>query len=249
MKKLLFLLLFLTLTSLHAGKITVATAANVSYAMDDLIKAFNLLHPETKVQVILGSSGKLTAQIMHGAPYDIFMSADMKYPETLYEKKLAVTKPIIYAEGTLSMLSQKKRNYSTGFFLLKDSSIKKIAIANPQTAPYGVATKEALENAKLYNMIKGKLIYGESISQTLSFSISAADIGIIATSALFSPRMKKYKKTIDWVEIDEELYTPIKQGIVILKEGEESVEVKDFYNFMLSKKAKKILSSFGYKVK
>jgi len=249
MKKLLFLLLFLTLSPLYAGKITVATAANVSYAMDDLIKAFNLLHPETKVQVILGSSGKLTAQIMHGAPYELFMSADMKYPYVLYEKKLAVTKPVVYAEGTLAMLSQKKRNYCAELFVLKSPSIKKIAIANPKTAPYGAATKEALENAKLYDKVKDKLVYGESISQTLSFTISAADIGIIATSALFSPKMKKHKKAIDWVEIDEELYTPIKQGIVILKEGEESVEVKDFYNFMLSKKAKKILSSFGYKVK
>jgi len=251
MKILVFCLLTVLLhaSTLHAGKITIAVAANVSYAIEDLKKAFQVSNPDTKVQVILGSSGKLTAQIMHGAPYELFMSADMKYPETLYEKKLAGTKPVVYAEGTLAMLSQKKHNCCAELFVLKSPSIKKIAIANPKTAPYGIATKEALENAKLYEKVKDKLVYGESISQTLSFTIHAADIGIIATSALFSPKMKHYKEAIHWSQVDEKLYTPIKQGIVILKKGEKSMEVKAFYDFMLSKEAKKILSSFGYKVK
>jgi len=93
-----YILFFLLLSfTLYAAQIRVAVAANASYVMEDLKKAFNLLHPNIKLDIILGSSGKLTAQIMHGAPYDIFLSADMKYPETLYVQKNAVTTPVIYS--------------------------------------------------------------------------------------------------------------------------------------------------------
>ena len=245
--KIRFLVMMTLLSSyLFAGKITIAVSANVSYAIDDLKKEFNKLYPNTKVQVILGSTGKLTAQIRHNAPYQILMGANMKYPEALYAEDFAITRPIVYAQGSLAYLSPKKRDFSDILNLLKSDKTEKIAVANPKTAPYGIATKEALQNAKIYNKIKKKFVYGESISQTVTYATKATDIGIIAKSSLFSPHMAHFKKGENWVDVNIKLYTPISQGIVILKAGEKNAEVSAFYAFIMSKRAKKIFEDFGY---
>ena len=242
--KLLLIILFSTYSM--AGAIQIAVAANVSYAIDDLKKAFNKVYPNTKVQVILGSSGKLTAQIKHGAPYQLFMSANMKYPEALYKDKIAITEPIVYAQGTLAYLSNKPQDFSKGMALLKEVKIKKIAVANPKTAPYGKATMEAMKNASVYEELKHKFVFAESASQTVSYTVTATDMGFIAKSSLYSPKMKQYKEGIHWAEVDPKLYTPIEQGIVILKKGTLNSEVKAFYDFILSLEAQKILRDFGY---
>ena len=245
--KLKILLTLLLLSSLSmAETIKVAVAANVSYAIDDLKKEFNKLYPDTKVQVILGSTGKLTAQIKNGAPYQILMGANMMYPKTLYKEGYAVTRPLVYAQGSLAIISSKKYDLSKGIEIVKNGAIKKIAIANPKTAPYGIATVEALKNAKLYDVIEKKFVFGESISQTVTYAVKATDLGFIAKSSLYSPQMAHFKKGENWVEVDAKLYTPIDQGNVILKEGETSAEVAAFYAFMLSKKAKVIFEKFGY---
>ncbi len=243
-----FLFLLFVSTYSMAGSIQIAVAANVSYAMDDLKKAFNTVYPDTKVQVVLGSSGKLTAQIKHGAPYQLLMSADMKYPEALYEDKIAVTKPLVYAQGTLAYLSHKPQDFSKGMALLKEVNIKKAAVANPKTAPYGKAAVEAMKNASVYEEVKHKFVFAESASQAVSYTVTATDLGFIAKSSLYSPKMKHYKESIHWEEVDPKLYTPIQQGIVILRKGEKNPEVKAFYDFMLSQDAQKILIDFGYLV-
>jgi len=241
--KSILLFILITITSLHAIDIKVAVAANVSYAIDELVKEFNRTNQNTDVKVILGSSGKLTAQIKHGAPYQLFMSANMKYPNALYKENIAVTKPLVYAQGSLAFFSAKKLDFSKSIELLKAKSIKKIAIANPKTAPYGKAAVEAFKSAKIFKTIEKKLIYAESISQSVSYAITAADMGVIAKSALYSEKMSKFKKGANWKELDPKLYTPIKQGIVML---ENSKEVKAFYDFILSKKAKEIFQKYGY---
>ncbi len=238
----------LSFAILSAGEIKIAVAANVSYAIEPLKKAFYALYPKTNIEVILGSSGKLTAQIRNGAPYELFMSANMKYPEVLYKEGIAVTKPIVYAQGALAYLSVKPQDYTQGMMLLTDDKIKKIAIANPKTAPYGVAAVEALKHANVYDAVKKKFVYGESISQTVTYAMTATDIGLIAKSSLFSPQMAHFKEGIHWSDVDDTLYRPIDQGMVILKEAEGNPEVKDFYDFILSSKAQKILKNFGYKV-
>ena len=241
MKKILLGLLLGS--TLFANSINIAVAANVSYAIEELINEFNKLYPNTKVNVTLGSSGKLTAQIKNGAPYDLFMSANMKYPHALYQENIAITKPKIYAKGSLSLLSTTQRSFHKGIYLIDSMLIKKIAMANPKTAPYGKATLEALKNMNLYEKIQDKLIYGESISQTVSYALIAADVGFIAKSSLYSPTMKKYKKNVHWIDVDSKLYTPIDQGIVMLKNKKG---VEEFYNFILNSKAKTILKNYGY---
>ena len=244
--KLLITILILSTLSM-AKNINIAVSANVSYAIDELKEKFNTIYPDIKVQVTLGSSGKLTAQIKNGAPYQLFMSANMDYPEALYRDKIAITKPVIYAQGTLAYLSNKKRDFNqTIEKILLNNSIKKIAIANPKTAPYGKASIEALKNAKLLNTIKSKLVYGQSISQTVTYSVIVADIGFIAKSSLYSPKMSKYKEGINWSDINNKLYSPINQGIVILKNGKDNSEVEAFYKFILSSRGKNILNRFGY---
>jgi len=242
------LLLILLSNTLIAGKITVAIAANVSYAVDDLKKEFKKLYPNTKVQVILGGTGKLVAQIKHKAPYDMLLSADMGYPQALYKSGEAVTRPLVYAQGSLVYLSKKERDFSKVMELLKSEQIKRIAVANPKTAPYGKATFEALKKAGVLDTIKPKFVYAESISQTVTYATRATDIGFIAKSTLFSPKMKRFKKGTHWEDVDSKLYTPIDQGVVLLKHGETNAEVSAFYAFIFSKKAKEIFERFGYVV-
>ncbi len=247
MKRIIFSLLMLH-SFVFAEVVNVAVAANVSYAIDTLVKQFHKKHPDIKVQVTLGSSGKLTAQIKHHAPYDVFLSANMNYPEALYKEGLTLSKPHIYAQGSLVLFSVKKRDFSKGVALLRSKNIRRIAMANPRTAPYGKATQEFLDNTKLYDAIKSKLIFGESIGQTISYSISAADMGFIAASALHSPKMAQFSQGENYIELKSTLYTPISQGIVLLKNAKENKGAKLFYKFILSTQAKEIFRNYGYSV-
>ena len=244
--KIILSLLFVVFNYLNAQTINIAVAANVSYVIDELKTEFLKIHPDIKVQVTLGSSGKLTVQIKNGAPYGLFMSANMKYPEALYSEQIAITKPAVYAQGALAYLSVSKRDFSKGVNLLKEKTIKRIAIANPKTAPYGIAAFEALKNAEVYEDIKSKFVYGESISQTVTYAVMAADIGIIAKSSLYSSKMTQYKEGVNWISVDLKLFTPIKQGIVLLKVSKNVTAYRDFYDFILSKKAKIIFKKYGY---
>lgn len=244
--KILILLLSLFITNLYGQSINIAVAANVSYAIGELKEQFQKIYPNSKLRVTLGSSGKLTALIKNGAPYDLFISANMQYPQYLYDNGLTVDAPKLYAKGTLALFSSSKNDFTLGLDLLKNKSISKIAIANVKTAPYGKAALEVLNNSGLYGNVKHKLIYAESVSQTVSYAMTAADIGFIAASSLYSPKMKKFKKDIHWKEINSKLYTPIEQGIVLLKRSKGNQTALNFYNFMLSSETKIILKKYGY---
>lgn len=172
----------------------------------------------------------------------------MKYPNTLYENALVTTKPVVYAKGALALLSTRPRDFTKGIDIVKDKNIKSIAIANPNTAPYGKAAVEALKNARLYTDVKNKFIYGESVSQTVAYTVTAADLGFIAKSSLFSPKMKQYKKGINFINVNSKLYTPIAQGIVLLKHAAKNADAKAFYDFILSKRAKNVFKAYGYQV-
>ncbi len=246
-KSALVALLFLTTYSM-AGSVSIALAANVADAMVELKKEFALVQPDTKINVTLGSSGKLTAQIKNGAPYQLFLSADMNFPQALYKEGIAVTKPVVYAQGALAYLSKTPQDFTQGIALVKNDTIGKIAVANPKTAPYGTAALEAMKKAGVYDSVKGKLVFAESISQTVVYAVTAADIGFIAKSSLYSPNMSQYKEGTHWAEVDPSLYAPINQGIVLLKAGEQNQEAKALYDFILSAKGKEILKKFGYLV-
>lgn len=232
--------------SLIAGEISVAVAANLSDVIEVFKVEFAKTNPQTRVNTILGGSGKFATQIKNGAPFDLFLSADMGFPEALYGEKIAVSKPVVYASGALAMMSIRGFDLSKGISVIDDVKIDRISLANPKTAPYGVATLEAFKNAQLFEKVETKLVYGESIAQAIGFATTAADIGFVNKSAFYGEKMKRYKEGKDWVEVDAKLYTPIEQGIVLLKQAENNVEAKAFYDFILSAKAKQIFKNYGY---
>lgn len=226
-------------------ELRVAVAANAQFVTQALKKVFT---EETgiKTTLIVSSSGKLTAQIRQGAPFDVFLSADMKYPATLYKEGQTADKPKVYAYGKLVLWTLGSTDLSNGIKVVTNQGITKIAIANPQTAPYGVAAVEALKKAGFYDKVKSKLVYGESISQVNQYLLSgAADIALTAKSVVLSPGMKSKGH---WKEVDHNLYEPIAQGVIITKTAHMEAAEK-FYKFLFSKKAEGIFEKYGYLIK
>ncbi len=236
-----------TNSKISKGNLTIATAANVQFAMRELIRTFT---QETgiKCHMILSSSGKLTAQINAGAPFDVFVSADVKYPQELYENGLTQEPPEIYAYGKLVIWSFNEP-IDSSFERLASEKIQHIAIANPKTAPYGAAAVEALKHYGVYQMTKEKLVFGESIAQTNQFIFSqSANLGFTSKSVVLSTSMKGRGY---WMEVEEAAYSPLAQGVVVIKRPEANQAEEDaekFYKFLFSKKAKSILVDFGYQV-
>lgn len=223
----------------------IATAANMQYVMEDIVDAFK--KKETvQVEVIVGSSGKLTAQSMQGAPYHVLVSADIKYPKLLSDEGRTLEKPKVYAHGKLSMWTMEVDLDLQSVDLASDR-IKKIAIANPKTAPYGAAALEYLEQLNDAPLLKDKLIFGENIAQVNQFvSTGAVDIGITAYSSKFSKNMEGKGK---WARIDTSFYNSLEQGIVILNSNHPSEELgKKFKEFILSTEGQRILTNHGYSI-
>lgn len=236
MRKIIIFLL--TSLFLFASQIYVATAANLTYVMPKIVKIFNKKYPDIKVKFITSSSGKLTAQILNGAPYDLFLSANMKYPNYLYNKGIGIKAPEIYAKGTLGIISLKFKNVNIKNLTKYDS----IAISKPNTTPYGHSAILAFKKTKIYNKIKDKLVYAETIPAVLSYIRNGADVGVISKSIIYSNKIKNLGKFY-YSDIDSSLYPPINQGVLLISKKESA---KKFYNFLLSKDAKKIFKKYGY---
>lgn len=231
------------------GTLHVAVAANVQFAMQEIEQLFE---SETGIPVesIISSSGKLTAQIMEGAPFDIFLSADMKYGNTLYDKKMAIHPPLVYAYGALVAWTVKEdkdlKNLSK---LLTDArEIDKIAIANPVNAPYGKQAINFFEKLGILDQVASRLVYGESIAQTNQYiHTGATDIGFTAKSVVLSPEMSGKGR---WITLDPMLYEPIAQGVVITRHGEEKQSEASlrFIDFLFSDPVRNIFLKYGYEV-
>lgn len=237
------LLVALTISCSNPTKqLTIATAANMQFAMNALVQAYEA-QTDIDCEIILGSSGKLTAQIREGAPYDLFFSADTKYPEALQASGNTINEPVIYAQGQLVLWSMKK-NLLVSLDQLSSDEITHIAMANPKTAPYGLASQEVLQ--QIHFNKDSKLVYGESISQVNQFIISgAAELGFTAKSVVLSPPMSDKG---NWVSVADSLYAPINQALVVLKNDRAMEdEVKGFIEFVLSEEGQAILQKYGYK--
>ncbi|WP_279176491.1 molybdate ABC transporter substrate-binding protein [Campylobacter insulaenigrae] len=250
MKKILILITLCVFS--YSANINIAAAANVAYAFKELESQFKKENPDTTINVTLGASGNLVTQIQSGAPFDIFMAANMKFAQKLYDENLAITKPVIYAQGAIALLTLRTNitDLSKGLESLQNKNVKLIAIANPKTAPYGEASIEALKNLGIYENLKNKIIEAKSIGEALTQTLTATDAGFIAASALYEEGLQKYnlKENTNYILIDPKLYTPIDQGIVITKHGENNVDAKKFYDFVLSEKGKAIFKAYGYNI-
>lgn len=244
----LLTLLFASLafaSAMAAQTITVAAAANMKYAITDIAKAFSD-ESGIDVKIITGASGKLTQQIMSGAPYDAFLSADVEFPAKLVQGGYTTTPAQIYAYGTLILWSDTGADLSKGIAIVADPSVKKIAIANPKTAPYGTEAMNAMRYYKIADSAVPKIVTAESISQVGSYvTTKAVDVGFMAKSIVLSPEMKNVGK---WIEIDPKAYNTIDQAMVGLKNGspENQIAAKKFIRFISSPKALAILKASGY---
>jgi len=232
--------LIFSCSSESKNQITIAASANTQYVLNELVTTFEKEN-SINCEVILGSSGKLTAQIEAGAPYSIFLSANAKYPNYLINKSNLYGTPKTYALGKIALFSTTIKSERLIESLTSDK-IKKIAIPNPKTAPYGIMAKEYLEKIGVYEKIKHKLVYGESILQTNQFVISgAAEIGFTSISTISSN--VNVLKNIHWTPISDSLYTPLEQQLLILDTNKATDK---FAQFMLSNPAKKVLKQYGY---
>jgi len=238
----LFALLIFT-TASFAQKLKVAVAANLQGVIKILGKDFK---DKTGIEIvpIVGSSGNLTTQIKNGAPYDLFLSADMTFPENLYKEGFSAKAPEVYAYGSLVICSTSDIGFENWERMLLSARIKKITIANPAIAPYGKAAEEALKQKGVWDDIQSKIVRGESIAQVDTYiTTGVVDVGF-TTQAFIKDTKGKIK--LYWKLIDPKSYVSIKQGMIIVKATKAAAEAEKFYQYMLSAAAKAILKEYGY---
>ncbi len=229
-------------------KVNIAAAADLKFAMDSIINVYKAQNPNADIQVTYGSSGKFFQQITNGAPFDIFFSADVDYPNKLKDQGLTVGDIKTYGIGQIVIWSKKTDPNKQQMNTLLNIGIKKIAIANPAHAPYGKRAEESLNYYKIYDKINDKLVFGENISQTAQFvTTGAADIGIIALSLALSPVMKN--EGGKYYLVPEESHTPLEQAYALLKHCAGNSTAIKFYNFISSPDAIDILDYYGFSQK
>jgi molybdate transport system substrate-binding protein len=231
-----------------SGKITVAAAADLEFALPAIIGQFHAAHPRTQVAVIYGSSGNFYSQIRNGAPFDVFLSADVQYPDRLVEEGLAAGgSRFRYAVGRIAIwvpASSPLDLERLGIHALEADSVRHVAIANPRHAPYGRAAAAALRSLGVYDRIAPKLVMGENIAQTLEFVESgAADAGIVALSLAVAPAVRGQGR---YWEIPASAYPPIEQEGVVLARGGDSRTAAAFGNFLASDAARRVLLASGF---
>jgi molybdate transport system substrate-binding protein len=239
--------LLLSAVARPQGKeIRIAAAADLKFAMTEMAAEFEK-QTGTSVKVSYGSSGNFFSQIQNGAPFDIFFSADIDYPKKLEAAGLAEPGTLYeYAMGRIVIWMSPDAKVDAarlGWPILLDASVQKIAIANPDHAPYGRAAVAALEKAGIYESVKAKLVYGENISQAAQFVQSGnAQAGIIALSLAVSPAMKDGKR---W-EIPADMHPAIVQGAIVLKNGKNKEAALAFLNYAKGEKGRATLAKYGF---
>jgi len=231
-----------------AAEIKVAAAADLTFAFKDVAARFQK-ETGNNVKLTYGSSGNFFAQIQNGAPFDLFFSADVGYAEKLAAAGLAEPGSMYeYASGKIVIWapSASKLDLSRGLATLLDPGIRKIAIANPQHAPYGTAAVAAMRHAAAYDKIKSKLVLGENISQTAQFVQSGnADVGIIALSLALAPAMKNNGR---YVEIPAADYPPLVQAGVVLKSSRNKGLARQFLKFLKEPGTVALMERYGFSI-
>ncbi len=230
--------------SAQAGKITIAAASDLKFAMDEIVAAFKKDHPGDEVEAVYGSSGKFHTQIQQAAPYDLFFSADIAFPRELARNGLAASAVKPYALGRIVLWSASMDASKMTLESLLDPEITRIAIANPKHAPYGKRAEEALRASGLWEKIEPKLVYGENIAQTAQFvQTGNAQVGIVALSLVAGPGLAA--KGGYWL-IPDKLHEPLEQGYIVTKRAAGNALAKQFADYMDSKPARAAMTKYGF---
>ncbi|HET6552699.1 MAG TPA: molybdate ABC transporter substrate-binding protein [Dyella sp.] len=222
--------------------ITIAAAADLHDAMDKLIASYRRNHPGATLEVVYGASGMLLNQIEQGAPFELFFSADSSYPQQLVAHGKAGGTPVPYAMGHLVMWSASIDMSQVKVADLSQQRFGRIAIANPQHAPYGKRAEQALRAAGVWDAVQARLVYGENIAQTAQFAQSGnATVGLIAESlAKASPVKGSYAL------VPATMHEPLKQSFVLTQRGAGNALAKDFASYVQSPPARAILAGYGF---
>ncbi len=245
--KFLLCLLLLAVPA-RAAELTVAAAADLKFALDDLASEFRTNHPGITVKISYGSSGNFYAQLQNLAPFDLFFSADIDYPQKLAAAGHALdTNVFLYAVGRIVVWTPVNSPVDVeqlGIQSLLAPSVKKVAIANPRHAPYGVAAVAALKSLKAYDQVEPRLVLGENIAQTAQFVQSgAADIGIIALALAIAPQMRDAGR---YWEVPLDAYPRMDQGGLILNWTKEPAAARAFRDFVLGEHGREVLKRYGF---
>lgn len=245
--KLFTLCLGLTFSAVSfAQKVTIAAASDLKFALDEIHMEFKKAFPKDHVEVIYGSSGKFSQQIENGAPFDIFFSASKRYPDDLEKKGFAATEPKLYALGRVVLWSARHDASKLTLKNLTDAQYRKVAIASPDHAPYGVRAMEALQHEGVWEALQPKIVIGENIAHTAQLiEQGAADIGIIAYSLALNPLLAKKG---GFYLIPQEMHKPLEQAYIITQKGKDNIVAYRFADFMTTKKAHEIMVKYGFVV-
>ncbi|HEY0721293.1 MAG TPA: molybdate ABC transporter substrate-binding protein [Gammaproteobacteria bacterium] len=227
-----------------AEKITIAAAADLKFAMDELAANFKSANPAAEVELVYGSSGKFYTQIQHTAPYDLYFSADIAYPRKLAEEGLAASAVQPYAVGRIVLWSATLDATKMTLQNLAAPQIARIAIANPKHAPYGKRAEEALRSAGLWDKVEPKLVYGENIAQTAQFvQTGNAQVGIIALALAVSPELSQ--RGGYWL-IPDNLHEALEQGFIITRRAAGNALARRFADYMGSLPARAVMVKYGF---
>ena len=247
-RSLTFVAVLLIVLTASAEDLAVAAAADLNFALKDIAQQYQHDTGNT-LKLSFGSSGNFFVEIQNGAPFDLFFSADVAYPQKLEQAGLAEPGTLYrYAVGKIVLWApnNSKLDVAKGIDVLLDPSIKRIAIANPAHAPYGRAAEQALKKAGMYDRIKDKLVLGENISQTAQFiQTGNADIGIIAQSLAVAPTMKTKGR---FVEVPGQLYSPIEQGVIILRSSSHKRAARQFLDYLKRAAVRQIMNKYGFAI-
>ncbi len=242
---LIFICLSVAVQTAHAGeKITIAAAADLKFALDEIVVLFNKVHPVDRVETIYGSSGKFHTQIRQGAPFDLYFSADIAYPRALKKEGFAASEVQPYAVGRIVLWSPSRDAVRMTLADLADPAMRKIAIANPKHAPYGKRAEEALKASGMWEKVEAKLVYGENVAQAAQFvQTGNAQVGIIALSLALSPELAKQG---GYALISDGLHQPLEQGFIVTKRAMDNPLAQAFARFMVGKEARAVMTRYGF---
>ncbi len=245
MVKILFILLSFITFSIAGGYGRIFASSNLQFVFANMIKNFYLKYPNDSVHVQYGSSGYLAKNILEGQRYDLFLSADMAYPNIIYKKGKALFPPKAYVRGFLVLAIPKNETIKDASIqCLSDKNIKIIIVSSAKTAPYGKASIDVLKNMKIYNKVKKKIKYTLDVGLVTDEVLWNKNIGFVPKSAIGLLSNNK----INLITIDKKLYPPIIQGYVISKYGKNNKFAMDFLKFITSKEGKVIFEKYGYKI-
>jgi len=243
MKRLVIIIAFLVASSAKTQTVKIAAAANLRFVFEEIKASYIIANPKATITANFGSSGVLLSQILNGAEFDLFMAADNTFPVKLKEQGAASGEIKTYALGKLVLWSNTI-DLSKGLEMLTDPSVKRIAIAKPELAPYGDRAIEVLKSTGLYEKVKDKIIYADNISQTAQFAQTGnAEVGFLAMSLTLTPEMKGSVYLID-----PKFYKPVEQAMVLVKSWKTNPEAAKFMNFVLSESCKPIFEKNGYTI-